>query len=494
MYIGLDIGTSGTKAALINESGATIKFHQVNYDFYNIKNGYRELDAVNVWNAVKTCLNMVGKSSYVKTITVSSLGEAIIPIDKLGNPLSPSITGTDVRGAEELERILSDVASEKLTDITGLNISTIYSANKICWLKKNNPEIYEKAWKIVTFQDYVIFRLTNSAIIDYSMASRTLLFDINNNKWSDELLSITGIEKNKLSKPVRAGTIVGNLKSGIAKELGFIGEVDVVVGTHDHICNAIGSGSINDGDCTNTVGTTEGLTYLLSGNQISTDAIGKYHISCEPFVLEEMYNTVAWINTSGVLLKWFVKEFIKDLENEELINAYTKLNKKMDEDPTNLLIMPHFSGAATPHMDSMSKGAILGLTLATKKEDIYKALIEGVNFELKLIIDCLKKAGYKISKLTATGGALSEQLLQIKADVLGQNVHTVENKQTGTLGGAIIGAVAIGDFNNITEAISSMVIEGKTFKPDSKKMNIYQKKASIYEGLYNKLAEINHEL
>ena len=106
----------------------------------------------------------------------------------------------------------------------------------------------------------------------------------------------------------------------------------------------------------------------------------------------------------------------------------------------------------------------------------------------------LEKAGYKISKLTATGGALSEQLLQIKADVLGQNVHTVENKQTGTLGGAIIGAVAIGDFNNITEAISSMVIEGKTFKPDSKKMNIYQKKASIYEGLYNKLAEINHEL
>ena len=219
MYIGLDIGTSGTKAALINESGATIKFHQVNYDFYNIKNGYRELDAVNVWNAVKTCLNMVGKSSYVKTITVSSLGEAIIPIDKLGNPLSPSITGTDVRGAEELERILSDVGSEKLTDITGLNISTIYSANKICWLKKNNPEIYEKAWKIVTFQDYVIFRLTNSAIIDYSMASRTLLFDIKINKWSDELLSITGIEKNKLSKPVRAGTIVGNLKSGIAKEL-----------------------------------------------------------------------------------------------------------------------------------------------------------------------------------------------------------------------------------------------------------------------------------
>ncbi|HHV09134.1 MAG TPA: sugar kinase [Clostridiales bacterium] len=494
MYIGLDIGTSGTKASLINEEGRLLKDHQVAYGFCNTENGYRELNADEVWDAVKACLAAVGGHRGIRTITVSALGEAIIPMDASGRPLCKSISGTDIRGTQELEEIQYLLGRERLTDITGLNLSTIYSGNKILWLKKQAAKLYEEAWKIVTFQDYVIYRLTHSAVIDYSMASRTLLFDIGTNSWSEEILRALGIDRNKLSEPARGGSIVGTMEGRVAGELGLSPGIKVVVGTHDHICNAIGSGSVNYGDCANTVGTTEGLTALLHRAQLSTDSINRYQISCEPFVLPRMFNTVAWNNTSGILLKWFVQEFVREEGTAGIREVFRKLNEGMAAEPTGLLVLPHFSGAATPHMDDRSKGAILGLTLGTRREDIYKALMEGANYELALILDCLRKAGLQPGRLTATGGALSEQLLQIKADVLDMEVHTVESKQTGTLGGAILGAVAAGDFPTVAEAVEKMVRMGRTYEPESRFVKVYREKLCIYKELYQKLKEINHLL
>ncbi len=494
MYIGLDIGTSGTKASLIDEEGRLLKDYQVAYGFCNTEKGYRELDADQVWDAVKACLSVTGQGRGIRTITVSALGEAIIPIDASGRPLCKSISGTDTRGTQELEEIQSLIGKERLTDITGLNLSTIYSGNKILWLKKHAAKLYEEAWKIVTFQDYVIYRLTRTAVIDYSMASRTLLFDINTNDWSEEILQALGIDRHKLSEPARSGSIVGALEGKVAKELGLSPGIKVVTGTHDHICNAIGSGSIHYGDCSNTVGTTEGLTAVLHREQLSTDSINRYQISCEPFVLPQMYNTVAWNNTSGVLLKWFVTVFLKEEGAANIREVFGKLNAGMAAEPTGLLVLPHFSGAATPYMDESSKGAILGLALGTGREDIYKALMEGANYELALMLDCLRKAGLQPERLTATGGALSEQLLQIKADVLGMEVHTVENKQTGTLGGAILGAVAEGDFPTIAEAVARMVRPGRIYGPESRFVGVYQEKLCIYKELYQTLKKINHSL
>ena len=188
MYIGLDIGTSGSKADLIDKHGNVLESGQVSYSFSKIAGGYRELDAQGVWEAAEKCLYEAARGQYVESITVSALGEAIVPIDREGRPVGPGITGTDIRGAEELREIEEAFGIRTLTDITGLNMSTIYSANKILWMKKYQPEIYDKAYKILTFQDYIIYRLTHEAVIDYSMASRTLLFDVNKKDWSDALL------------------------------------------------------------------------------------------------------------------------------------------------------------------------------------------------------------------------------------------------------------------------------------------------------------------
>lgn len=494
MYIGLDVGTSGTKAALIDNQGKVMASHQVSYNFSDASHGRRELDAEEMWRAVTACLGAVGAGQEVKMITVSTLGEAVTAIDREGKPLGGCITGTDIRGTEELEELKDLVGPERLVEITGLNLSTIYSANKILWMKKHTPEIYDKAWKILTVQDYVIYRLCGQAVCDYSIASRTCLFDVGSFRWSREILEKTGISREKLADPCPSGTVAGKMFSSLEKELGFSGSVRVAAGSHDHICNALGSGVYQVGSSSDTMGTTEGFTAVLRREQLPSENVEKYQISCEPFVLPQFYNTVAWNNTSGVLLRWFVQEFVKEESRDAILNTYARLNGEMEEEPTRLLILPHFSGAATPYMDSGSKGAILGLTMDTRRQDIYKALMESVNLELALILECMESAGLQVNRITATGGALSPQLLQIKADVLGREIHTVENKQTGTLGCAILGSVAAGDYHSLGEAIEAMVRPSGSYEPNGQRNKIYRERLEIYKQVYPALAKISRAL
>ena len=493
MYIGLDIGTSGSKADLIDEKGNVLGSGHVSYSFSNTAGGVRELDARTVWEAVKTCLYEAASGREADTITVSSLGEAIVPVDIEGEPVGPGIVGTDIRGAEELEDLKKAFGTRKLTDLTGQNLSTIYSVNKILWLKKHQPDIYNKAYKILTFQDYIIFRLCHEAVIDYSMASRTLLFDINKNKWADQLLLWSEISDEKLAQPVAAGTVAGILEHKLAEELHFLKSPKIVVGTHDHICNAVGSGICEVGSCANTVGTTEGITAVLNRSSLNSDNIEQYQISCEPFAVEGLYNTVAWNNTSGVLLKWFVNEMVKEEKPENINLTFEKMNRKMKKEPTDLFVLPHFSGAATPYMDSESRGAILGLTLDPKREDIYKAMVEGANYELAVILDDLALAGLRLEKIVATGGALSPNLLQIKADILGKEICTVKNRQTGTLGGAILGSVAAGIYRSVSEGVQAMVSGDRVYEPDTERARIYREKLEIYKEIYPAIAKIQHK-
>ena len=207
MYIGLDIGTSGTKASLIQPDGTVLRNAQISYGFCNTRDGCRELDPKEVWKVVTECLKKAGKDMPVKTITVSSLGEAMVPVNPQGEPLSVSITGTDQRGTDELAYLVRAAGREHLTDVTGLNLSTIYSANKLLWIRRNQPELFKRTWKFMTFQDYVVYRLSGTAVIDYSMASRTMLFALSDLDWSEELLKAAGLERKLLSTPVPAGTV-----------------------------------------------------------------------------------------------------------------------------------------------------------------------------------------------------------------------------------------------------------------------------------------------
>jgi xylulokinase len=496
MYAGLDIGTSGVKAAVYDAAGQELAFYSKSFQLLTKEDGTKELNPNEVLGSAIECLLYIGSKAAIETVTVLSLGEAIVFLDGNEECISNIVVGTDARGQDQLQWLMGKIEKEKLIKITGLNLSTIYSVNKILWFRDNQPQIYNKASRICTVQDYIIGKLSGNYIIDYSMASRTMLFDVTNNAWSEELLSITGIDKKLLSVPVLAGTPAGYIKPVIAEKLSAPASINVLAGTHDHICNALGAGVIDQGWCSDTAGTTEGLTALIGSvkvNDSHVSMIDKNQLSFEPFVISNTFNTVAWHNTAGALYRWFV-ENIGVPGGDSAVNPYQIIEEKMSPMPSSLLVLPHFSGAATPYMDAQSRGAIIGLSVATRGEHIFQALVESTNHELLMILDCLAKSDIVVRNIVATGAALSHRVLKIKANVLGLPIKTVCCKQTGTLGGAIIGAVFSKAYHTYGEAISNMVKFGKEYMPEPDTHALYMEKHTMYTRLYRQLKELNHEL
>mgnify|MGYP001178036888 CR=1 FL=1 len=489
-FVGLDIGTSGTKAVCMDETGNLKKIWYVSYGFEGMARGWRELDPEAVWRAVLNCLQTVSRECEVETITVSSLGESVIAVDKDGMCLTKGITGTDVRGREEGRRFIQETGNRTITEITGLPADCLYSLSKILWMKGQLPRLLDKTWKIFSFQDFIIYRLCGEAVIDYSIASRTMLFDYRTCNWSEYLFTQAGLSDSLVSKPVQAWYIAGCIRQEIRRKLGCGGKCLVVAGCHDHIANAIGAGVCRAGECVNAAGTTEGLTVMMRPGVLTESGIERYNISCEPSAVKGLYNSVAWSNASGSILRWFVRDVLKERQN----TCFRELNSSIQYEPTQLYVLPHFSGAATPYMDDGSRGAILGLTLDARREDLYQAIVEGIQMELCGIYKCLHKAGIPITRIVSTGGALSNEILQMKADILGCEIHSVECGQTGAAGGAILGAVSDGIYDTVDAAVKAMVRTQGMAVPDMKRHEAYEDKMRIYDTLYAHLRDINHSM
>ncbi len=485
-FIGLDIGTSGVKALCMDENGRVEKGCRAGYGFLSSGRGRRELDPESVWRAVLRCLGETGGGREIETVTVSALGEAVIAVDAFGRCLSTGITGTDERGREQYKAFMEKAGSRKVAEITGLPPSPLYSIGKILWMKEAEPEVFERIHKVFTFQDFVIYRLCGFAAVDASMASRTMLLDHRIRRWSPWLFEQAGLPVTLMSEVVDSGTVVGVMGEGLRRELSIKGKVRITAGCHDHIANALGAGVCRAGECVNAAGTTEGLTAVMEKGVLGAAAVEKYQVACEPFAIPGLYNTVAFSNASGSVLKWFVKDILKAGDD-----MYEILGRSIRREPSPVLTLPHFAGAATPCMDEHSRGALLGLTLEAGREEIYQALVEGTQMELGLIYKCLREAKVPICRIAATGGMASEVILQMKADILGCEIYTPDCRETGAAGGAILGAAACGVYRNPTEAADHMVREKRRYYPDKKRHEAYKRKQEIYNGLYGLLREVN---
>jgi xylulokinase len=499
MYLGLDVGTSGVKATVIDDNGNIRMMAARKYPLYGLENNYRELDSNQVWDSTKSAISeVIGQigPSEIEYITVISLGEAIIPVDKLGQPLMRSIIGSDIRGGEELAWLCQRIEPSELTQITGLNLSTIYSINKILYIRNHFPEVYADTWKFYCFTDFIVYKLTGESVIDYSMASRMLAFDINSYEWSNRILKEASIDPDVFSRPVVTGEIAGQVLDSIAVEIGLSSKIKVLIGPHDHICNALGAGVVKKGDCSNIVGTTEGITAILGKEKLSVTDISVNNISCEPFVLPGTFNTVAWHNTAGALINWFLDVFFGKIRSaSQTVEILSVLNQTYSGKPTKLMIQPHFSGSTTKFMDDKAKGTILGLSLSTTREEIFQALLEGASYECMLIVGSLENAGLPVNDLIVSGGgSKSDAWLSIKADMFGKPVHTVECADTGALGGGMLAAVTSKKYNSFEEAAKIMVKKGKTIFPNEENTKIYQERFEMYKELYQKTKGISHIL
>ncbi len=488
--MGIDIGTTGCKVSIVDYEGNLKGYGYREYPLISKQPGWYEMDPVLVWQYIRDIIREIMadyKGEAIKAVSASSLAEAVVPVDRERNILNNSLIYLDARGREEAALVGSRMDPARIHAITGAPLNPIYSVFKMMWLKSNMPEVYNKAYKFLLFADFALFMLGAEPHTDYSLATRTMAFDIIGKEWSDEILDCAGIDKNKFGRPVQAGTIVGTILPEIAEELGLPKDVVLVAGGHDQSCAALGCGVIEGDIAADGNGTVECITTAFSKPVIS-QGMAAVNLVCMPYVKKDMYVTLAFNLTSGSIMKWFRNNFAfeEKIESEKTgINTYDVLINKIPDEPTNLFLLPYFSGSGTPYMDADARGVLLGLDISTTKSEIVKAILEGITYEMMLNLENLDKAGIEVKELRSVGGmAKSDIFLQLKCDMLGKTVAAPDIYEAGTMGVAMIAGTACGIYASLDDAAKKLIRIKRYYYPDAKKHDIYMEKFQTYKRIY----------
>jgi len=365
-------------------------------------------------------------------------------------------------------------------------LNYMYTLPKLLWLQKNRPDVLEKTGKVLLFGSYIQYMLTGIAAIDRSLASRSLLYDRFADDWDRELCNAFHIDRSWLPQIIPAGETVGTVRKTLAEKLGLSPDTVVVSGVHDQIAAALGMGVLRTGEIADGVGSTECFTAPLPPAP-DYAAMFRDNFCAEPYIRSGSYVTIAFLSTAGSALKWYTGTFESELAKtcaEKHTNIFDILNAQTTEEPGPLLLLPYFSGSGTPYMDGHAKALLYGLSLSTTKNDLYKAINEGINFELRLNLDCLKRSGIHTDVLIAGGGGASMEALQLKSSMLQKPIWKLESTNVGTIGLTMLCAVALNRFPGVEEAAEYYVERDVLIEPKHTYENEYNSKYEQYKKLY----------
>lgn len=491
---GLDIGTTGCKCTVFDEQGTYLGKAYRDYPAKRAV-GSHEIDVSAVMEGVCAVIReMAAAFPDIGGLGVTSFGETFVLTDEEGNPLHPAMLYTDPRGSEECRELTEKLDAKEIARITGLRPHEMYSICKLMWIKKHRPEIYEAAGHVFLMEDYVVYHLTKKAQIDYSLATRTMAFDIHSLDWSGRVLEAAGIDRALFSECVPAGSPAGTILPEAAGKTGLSGRTQVVSVSHDQVAAAVGAGAFDGSVAVDGAGTVECLTPIYD-TMPDIDRMYEGYFSVVPYVVPGTYVAYAFSYTGGALIQWCVEKLAKGEQKQaraqgisvnELLER-TYLQQRADG-PGSLLVLPHFAGAATPYMDTGSRGVIIGLTTESTAADIYRGCMEGVAYEMYLNYQALAGSGVHFEKLNATGGgARSAVWMQMKADVLNLPITALKTADAGTVGSAMLTGVAAGVFRDLKEAAGYMVEETVTYRPrpdmHERYMQAYERYRRVYEAV-----------
>ncbi|MCI9507935.1 MAG: carbohydrate kinase [Oscillospiraceae bacterium] len=478
---GLDIGTTGCKLTVFDESGRQLGKAYRDYPVRRAVSGHETDISTMMDNVYEVIGEMAAQYPDIGGIGVTSFGETFVLTNGAGEPLHNAMLYTDPRGAEECRELVEKLGAEHIAAVTGLAPHEMYSISKLMWIKKHEPKVCAAAKRVHLIEDFVVWHLTRRAQIDYSLAARTMAFDIHTLTWSEEIFDAAGIDLSMMSKPVPTGTSAGTVTPAAAQRTGLHKDCVIVSVSHDQVAAAVGAGAFDGSVAVDGAGTVECLTPVY--DSIPDIAVmSRGFFSVVPYAVAGKYVAYAFSYTGGALMQWCMETFGKGETNVSMEQAYTR------DEPTGLLVLPHFAGAATPYMDTGSKGAILGLTTASTAADIYRACMEGVAYEMRLNYEVLSGSGIRFEKLHATGGgARSKVWMQMKADVLNLPITALKTADAGTVGSAMLTGIAVGRFANLEDAAARMVQEMETYGPreemHKKYMKIYERYKAVYKAV-----------
>lgn len=496
--LGLDIGTSSAKAIAFNEEGQSIADAKTTYDLIYPGPGRVEFEVEPMWErifGIFKSLNSLGviKKDPIEALSVSTFGESFTLIDNKGKPLHNTVYAADTRAINELQFIISEISYKKIYKITGSAPKYISPLSKIYWFKKNKPELFNETKKILFTEDLLFHLLgVGDTKISYSLSSQTLFFDMHKKCWSKEILNKLGLNEYLFSTPSPSGKVIGYIDKAIGEELGFKGKVALVTGGNDQHCTSLGVGAVKPGICTDSIGTFECISSISNSLEIS-DFLLSNNIPVYCHVVEGKYVINVYNASAGSVIKWYLENIAHgeiSEDNKKNFDFYKYLFKGLNLKPSNLFLLPYFAPSGTPYYDAKSKGSIVGLSLSTTRKDIFKALIEGLVFEIALNIELLEKAGYGIEELRAVGGgSRHDYWLRLKCSVLNKIIRRMKEIESGCLGTMILAGTAINKFN-IDEALSNFIKINDVFYPELSIRNNYLKFFEAYKRLYKVISEI----
>jgi len=495
--MGLDIGTTGTKAVVFEHEGRILASAYREYPIHSPRPGWLELDPEEVWQlvaqAVAEAAHAVQASDPVSALAISCLGEAVVLVDDQGSIIAPTILGFDNRAEALTKRWLQDHDPFATMQITGMPPSQVFTIFKLMWLKENQPDVFRRARRVLCYQDYAIFRMGMEPQADYSIAARTMAFDIRAKSWSERIAAMTGVDVNLWSKAVPAGTVVGEIGGKAARALGLPRGCGIVAGAHDQPAGAVGCGVIREGLTMDATGTVECLGVALR-KPLTNRAMLASHFCCYPHMVPDLYFSIAFNPTGGSLLRWF-RDTLAGEERQRATaegrDVYEILMEEMDEVPASggaqgdLFVLPHFTMAGNPYMDPLAQGAIVGLSLTTTRGQLIRALLEGITYEMKLNLHLWQEAGIQATEIRAIGGgARSLRWLQLKADMFNRPVAQPAVTEAACLGAAIAAGVGTGVYSSFAEAVERLVRINQTFVPDRERAQLYEQNLEKYRRLY----------
>lgn len=475
VYLAVDLGTTGCRSILFDENLCEISSAYEEYGLITPREDWVEQDAELWWKlTVSTAQSAISKSGIkgneIKAISISSQSETLVPVDENFTPLCNAISWLDNRTGEEVSQIIEDFGNDKICEIMGKPATTTYTLPKLLWLKKHQPEIFNSAYKFLMPMDFLIAKLTGKCITDYSMASGTLLYDLKNFCWYKEFLDFYGIKEEKMPEIAFAGTNVGTVLPEVAKLIGVSEDCVVAVGAQDQKCAALAAG-LNDGVMTISLGTATAIEKRWTEAKTEDN----HGVSWCGYVEEGTFVTEGVINTAGTCLRWVRDQFFKgekySLIDEEALAAM--------ERGSSLLFYPHLCGAGDPDFYPDSTGVFYGIGLATNRGDFALAVMEGIAFQIRVILEAMEAYGNVHTLIIFGGGAKSELWSQIIADATGLKIAIPKTPEAAGAGAAMLAAKAVDEKLNALDLI-------KFYEP-SERQEAYDKKYAKFREIEKKL-------
>ncbi|HAR85050.1 MAG TPA: xylulokinase [Clostridium sp.] len=493
--LGIDIGTSGTKTVLFDRGGNPISSSTAEYPLYQPEIGWAEQDPQDWWNAVCITINQVIKDSNINPESISGIGlsgqmHGLVMLDGNGNVLRKSIIWCDQRTAKECVEITEKVGEKRLIDITANPALTGFTASKILWVRNNEPEIYEKCRKILLPKDYIRYMLTGEFATEVSDASGMQLLDIKNRCWSKEVLNALDIPIEYLGDVHESIVVSGKVHKKAAEVTGLKENTPVVGGAGDQAAGAIGNGIIKSGQISSTIGTS-GVVFAHLDEPI-IDEKGRVHTFCH--AVPGAWHMMGVTQGAGLSLKWFRDNFC----NNEIevakgmgIDPYVLMTKEAEKVPAGsrgVIYLPYLMGERTPHLNPKAKGVFFGLSAAHTKNEMLRAVIEGVSYSLLDCMEIIKDTGMNPTNVMVSGGGgKSELWRQILADMFNCKVSTNKSSEGPALGVALLAGVGTGVYKDIDEACSIAISKNSVQFPKEENSLVYKRYYEIYKKIYDDL-------